>query len=171
MYCCSENCVKVIILPKLKNNIGALRKLFVQLQSTQIPIGPILNQNVEMCCNVRNTTSDQKLCEQYLLICVEAKKGSHKAGRLLSFMFMDLRIGAKMKASRYTQGEKFPSRVPPSLDTYFSDLVRFYVNVFFPLNQSVDFLKEWLFQIRKMCQYFFGMIIYTYLAWPFTFMV
>ena len=50
MYCCSENCVKVIILPKLKNNIGALRKLFVQLQSTQIPIGPNLNQNVEMCC-------------------------------------------------------------------------------------------------------------------------
>lgn len=86
-------------------------------------------------------------------------------------MFMDLRIGAKMKASRYTQGEKFPSRVPPSLDTYFSDLVRFYVNVFFPLYQSVDFLKEWLFKIRKMCQYFFGMIIYTYLAWPFTFMV
>ena len=84
-------------------------------------------------------------------------------------MFMDLRIGAKMKASRYTQGEKFPSRVvPPSLDTYFLDLVRFYVNVFFPLYQSVDFLKEWLFKIRKMCQYFFGLIIYTYLAWPFT---
>ena len=84
-------------------------------------------------------------------------------------MFMDLRIGAKMKASRYTHKVKSFQSTP--FLRYFSDLVRFYVNVFFPLYQSVDFLKEWLFKIRKMCQYFFGMIIYTYLAWPFTFMV